>query len=63
MKTFFDVQQLLKQYGIVIYTRDKQTDIALIQMELRTLYEYGLVNATDYKQALFLVKREEATHE
>jgi len=60
MKDFFGVLQLLKRFGIYVYTGDRRDDIAMIQSEVKDLYDNGLLMQEDYLQAV-LILRNEAT--
>lgn len=56
MKTLYDVQQLLKKFGIFIYTGHRLADLEMMQDELRTLYDSGLIDAQDFKMGLLIIK-------
>ncbi|SFD69075.1 Uncharacterized protein YqgQ [Bacillus sp. OV194] len=56
MKTLYDVQQLLKRFGIFIYTGHRMADLELMQDELRTLYDSGLIDQQEFKLALLIIK-------
>jgi len=60
MKDYYGVLQLLKRFGIYVYTGDKKTDIEMIQSEVKDLYDNGLLMQEDYLQAV-LILREEAS--
>lgn len=57
MKTFYDVQQLLKKYGIIIYTKDPLADIELMEFELSELKSSGLLDAKDYLTASLILRK------
>ncbi|WP_342505191.1 YqgQ family protein [Sporosarcina sp. FSL K6-2383] len=59
MKDFFGVLQLLKRFGIYIYTGNRSDDIAMVKSEVKDLYDNGLLMQEDYLQAM-LILREEA---
>ena len=42
MKTLYDVQQLLKQYGIFVYMGNRLYEIEVMKLELSQLYQMGL---------------------
>ena len=48
MKTLYDVQQLLKQFGIVVYLGKRLYDIEMMKIELEALYQNGLVDKDSY---------------
>ncbi|MDM5338940.1 YqgQ family protein [Fictibacillus enclensis] len=56
MKTLYDVQQLLKRFGIFIYTGHRLADLELMEEEVRSLYESGMMDPQDYKMALLVIK-------
>ena len=58
MTDFFGVLQLLKRFGIYIYTGDRKDDIEMMQSEVRDIYENGLLLKEDYLQALLILRRE-----
>lgn len=58
MKTLYDVQQLLKRFGIVIYMGKRLYDIELMTIELRALYDNGLLAQDDYVRADLVLRRE-----
>ena len=51
MKTLYDVQQLLKQFGIVVYLGKRLYDIEMMKIELEALYQNGLVDKDSYLTA------------
>lgn len=58
MKTIYDIQQLLKRFGTIIYTGDRVADLQLMDDELRELYKSQLIELKEYQMALFLLKQE-----
>ncbi|MEI4800286.1 YqgQ family protein [Bacillus sp. NPDC077411] len=58
MKSIYDIQQLLKQFGTIIYTGNRVADLQLMGDELRELYKSQLIEPKDYQTALFLLKQE-----
>ena len=42
MKTVYDVQQLLKKFGTIIYIGDRLADLELMEEELKQLYQSQL---------------------
>ncbi|MDW0117348.1 YqgQ family protein [Sporosarcina thermotolerans] len=58
MKDFFSVLQLLKRFGIFIYTGDRNTDIELMMSEVKELFDNGLILKEDYLRALLILKKE-----
>ncbi|TYR82415.1 DUF910 family protein [Priestia megaterium] len=58
MKTLYDVQQLLKSYGIIIYVGNRIADLELMEMEVRELYQSKLIEPNDYQMAILLLRQE-----
>lgn len=58
MKTLFDVQQLLKHFGIYIYIGKRLYDIEMMKIELQRLFENGLIEKNDYLNAELILRRE-----
>ena len=58
MKTLYDVQQLLKQFGIVVYLGKRLYDIEMMKIELEALYKNGLIDKEDYLIAEMILRRE-----
>jgi uncharacterized protein YqgQ len=56
MKTFFDLQQLLKKFGTIIYTGDKELDYQLMEDEIRELYATKLISVEQLSQALLIIR-------
>lgn len=58
MKTLYDVQQLLKGFGIVIYMGKRLYDIEMMKIELQRLYDSGLLDKQAYLTAELILRRE-----
>ena len=58
MRTLFDVQQLLKRFGIYIYIGKRLYDIEVMKLELEKLYENGLIDKTEYLEAELVLRHE-----
>lgn len=58
MKTIYDVQQFLKQYGVFIYVGDRIADLELMEMELKEIYQSQLMDVKDYQMAILLLRHE-----
>lgn len=63
MQTMLDVRNLLKKYGIFIYTRNRVGDADLMELEIRELFANKLITKEEYMQALLILKREKSTHQ
>ncbi|HGH8708319.1 TPA: YqgQ family protein [Streptococcus pyogenes] len=58
MKTLYDVQQLLKNFGIFVYLGKRLYDIEMMKIELQRLYDSGLLDKKDYLNAELILRRE-----
>ena len=58
MKTLYDVQQLLKQFGIVVYLGKRLYDIEMMKIELEALYQNALIDKENYLIAEIILRRE-----
>lgn len=58
MRTMYDVQQLLKQFGIFIYVGNRLWDIELMMIELRQLHESDVIDKKDFINAMMVLKKE-----
>nr|EEK65909.1 hypothetical protein bcere0006_40230 [Bacillus wiedmannii] len=56
MVSIYDIQQLLKKFGTIIYTGDRIADLQLMQDELRELNQSQLIDPQDYQTALFFIE-------
>ncbi|WP_096434669.1 YqgQ family protein [Alteribacter populi] len=51
MKTYFEIQQLVKRFGTVIYTGDRFQDVEMMEEEVKELYQMGMIEKGVYLQA------------
>ena len=58
MNDYFSVLQLLKRFGIYVYTGDRKVDTELILSEVKDLYDAGLLLQEDYLQAVLILRNE-----
>ena len=58
MKTLYDVQQLLKQFGVVVYLGKRLYDIEIMKIELEALYKSALIDKENYLIAEMILRRE-----
>lgn len=58
MKTIYDIQQFLKNYGTIIYIGDREADLELMASELKELYDSHLIDVKDYQMAILLIRNE-----
>lgn len=60
VRTIYDIQQLLKQFGGFIYIGDRVSDLELMEDEVRELYKSQLIDSKDYQMALLLLRQEKS---
>ncbi|HWK23987.1 MAG TPA: YqgQ family protein [Ureibacillus sp.] len=58
MKSMKDVYDLLKRYGIFIYTGDRQGDLLLMEDEIRDLYKSKVLDPKEFQSAMILLRHE-----
>lgn len=58
MKTIYDIQQFLKQYGTIIYLGSRLADLELMEEELKELYQSQLIDTNEFQTALLLLRHE-----
>ncbi len=58
MKTIYDIQQLLKRFGTIIYVGNRLSDLELMEGELRELYVSKLIEQKEFHSALLLLRSE-----
>ncbi len=63
MKNLYDVQQLLKKFGIFIYVGKRIWDIELMSIELKNLYDSRLIDERTYSSAWIVLRREHRLEE
>lgn len=60
MKTVYDVQQLLKRFGTIIYIGDRLGELSLMEIEIKELYQTQCISAEEYQQALVILRKKSA---
>lgn len=58
MKNMYDIRQLLKKYGIFVYTGHPIGDIEQMMTEIKDLYAYHMIDKQHYLQAIMLLQKE-----
>lgn len=58
MKTIYDIQQFLKQYGTLIYVGDRVATLELMEDEIKELYNSQLIERKDFQSAIMLLRHE-----
>lgn len=59
---FYDVLQLLKRYGFIIYFKDKEDMYEMMQQEIRSLYNYDLLTNEEYLKCILIINQRRNEH-
>lgn len=57
LNTFYDVLQLLKKYGFIIYFDNKDDMLEMIEQEIQTLYRHKLITREEFLQSKLLINQ------
>lgn len=57
MKNLFDVMQLLRRYGTIIYTKDPLADLELMEEEIRELYNLQFITPQEFTTAMMILRQ------
>ncbi|UXR68670.1 YqgQ family protein [Staphylococcus sp. IVB6246] len=55
LNTFYDVQQLLKKFGFIIYFDDKADMLEMIEQELKSLFKHQLITSEEFFQSRHII--------
>jgi uncharacterized protein YqgQ len=58
MKTIYDIQQFLKQFGTIIYVGDRLGNLELMEEEIKELYFSKLMEKNELQNALQILRHE-----
>lgn len=58
MKTLYDVQQLLEEYGVLVHVGKRKWDIELMAIELDNIYRAGVLDQRTFLNAKMILNRE-----
>ena len=58
MQTFYDLQQFLKSFGILIYMKDRKHTLSMVEYEVRELRRLELISKEEFLRALAIIKHE-----
>ncbi|OIJ16754.1 hypothetical protein BKP37_05880 [Anaerobacillus alkalilacustris] len=62
MNSIYDLRKFLQNYGVFIYTGDREGDLDLFEMELKQLFEWNMIDALTLQKGLIIVKKELTNH-
>lgn len=58
LNSLYDIQLLLKKFGIIIYVGDRLADMELMEIELKELYDLQLIDQKQWLQSTLLLRKE-----
>ncbi|WCK55693.1 DUF910 family protein [Aneurinibacillus sp. Ricciae_BoGa-3] len=58
IKNILQVRDLLRRFGIAIYTGDRMGDYEMMEDEIRELYKEKLLEIQEFSSAMSVLKRE-----
>lgn len=58
MKNFYDLQQFLKSFGIIIYMKDRKHTLSMVEYEVRELRRLELISKEEFLRAMAIIKHE-----
>ena len=58
MQTFYDLQQFLKPFGILIYMEDRKHTLSMVEYEVRELRRLELISKEEFLRAMAIIKHE-----
>ena len=58
MQTFYDLQQFLKPFGILIYMKDRKHTLSMVEYEVRGLRRLELISKEEFLRAMAIIKHE-----
>lgn len=58
LSSIYDVQQLLKRFGIFVYIGDRTSNLEMMELEIRELYHSQLIDIQDFQKAILLLRSE-----
>ncbi|WP_110927411.1 YqgQ family protein [Bacillus massiliglaciei] len=58
MNTVYDIQQLLKRFGTIIYTGNRLADLELMETEIRELYQFKMIDVKEFQHAVLVLRQQ-----
>ncbi|PPA71412.1 YqgQ family protein [Jeotgalibacillus proteolyticus] len=58
LSSLWDIQQLLKRYGIFVYVGDRAANIEMMELEIRELYHSKLIEVQEFQKAVLILRSE-----
>ncbi|MEB6195773.1 YqgQ family protein [Mammaliicoccus sciuri] len=57
MNNLYDVQQLLKKFGYIIYFKDEEDQLEMMEQEIKAMYQSMLIDIETFLQARLIINQ------
>lgn len=57
MNNLYDVQQLLKEFGYIIYFKDEEDQLEMMEQEIKAMYQSMLIDKETFLQARLIINQ------
>ena len=62
INNFYDVLQLLKKYGFIIYFKDPEDMYEMMLQEIKSLYKFQLLSKDEYLKCILIINQSMNEH-
>lgn len=62
INNFYDVLQLLKNYGFIIYFKDPEDMYEMMLQEVKSLFNYQLLSKDEYLKCILIINQRRNEH-
>ncbi|WP_287175786.1 YqgQ family protein [Staphylococcus sp.] len=62
INNFYDVLQLLKKYGFIIYFKDSEDMYEMMLQEIKSLYNFQLLSKDEYLKCILIINQRRNEH-
>ncbi|BFL67716.1 YqgQ family protein [Staphylococcus capitis] len=62
INNFYDVLQLLKKYGFIIYFKDPEDMYEMMLQEIKSLYNFQLLSKDEYLKCILIINQRRNEH-
>ncbi|WP_255450319.1 YqgQ family protein [Alteribacillus sp. YIM 98480] len=60
MNSISDIRKWLMQFRTIVYTKDRQADLELMEAEMREAHQMGVLSQEMYQKAMLILRREKS---
>ncbi|WP_204189788.1 YqgQ family protein [Mammaliicoccus sciuri] len=57
MNNLYDVQQVLKKFGYIIYFKDEEDQLEMMEQEIKAMYQSMLIDKETFLQARLIINQ------